>query len=102
MAPVGSAAPPRDWPALLPVTFYLASSIDRRLPAVHPAYLLTAGGPADATLTTALYTYQAAFWAGELGYASALTVILFAAVLLLTIVLFRKAGPHVQYLGAEA
>ena len=90
------------WPALLPVTFYLAVvGAIAAFQVFTPVYLLTEGGPADATLTTALYTYQRAFVAGDLGYASALTLIVFAAVALLTVVLFRVVGRRVPYLGAD-
>ena len=64
------------WPALLPVTFYLA--IVNAIAAFQvftPSYLLTGGGPGDATLTTALYTYQTAFASGRLGYASAMALV---------------------------
>ena len=90
------------WPALMPITFYLA--VVNAIAAFQlftPTYLLTQGGPDDATLTTALYTYRAAFAAGDLGYASALTLVVFAAVVLLTFALFRYVGRRVQYLGAD-
>ena len=90
------------WPALLPITFYLAVvNAIAAFQVFTPAYLLTGGGPADATLTTALYTYQRAFSAGDLGYASALTVAVFFAIALLTLALFRIVGRRVPYLGAE-
>ena len=90
------------WPALLPVTFYLA--IVNAIAASQiftPSYVLTRGGPDDATLTTALYTYQTAFGYGRLGYASAMAIVVFIAVLLLTAIGFRVAGRRVPYLGAE-
>jgi multiple sugar transport system permease protein len=90
------------WPALTPVTFYLM--IVNAIAAFQvftPTYLLTGGGPDDATLTTALYTYQTAFDAGRLGYASAMTVAVFAVVLLLSAGQFRLLGGRVKYLGAE-
>ena len=67
------------WPALLPVTFYLA--IVNAIAASQiftPSYVLTRGGPDDATLTTALYTYQTAFAYGRLGYGSAMAIVVFA------------------------
>jgi multiple sugar transport system permease protein len=91
------------WPALTPVTFYLM--IVNAIAAFQvftPTYLLTGGGPDDATLTTALYTYQTAFDAGRLGYASAMTIGVFAIVVLLTAMQFRLLGRRVTYLGAEA
>lgn len=90
------------WPALMPVTFYLAVvNAITSFQVFTPTYLLTGGGPSDATLTTALYTYQVAFVSGQLGYASALTLAVFVVVVLLTIALFRYVGRRVQYLGAE-
>ena len=91
------------WPALLPVTFYLA--IVNAIAASQiftPSYVLTRGGPGDATLTTALYTYQTAFAYGRLGYASMMAVLVFLAVLVLTAIQFRVVGRRVPYLGADA
>ena len=70
------------WPALLPVTFYLA--IVNAIAASQvftPSYVLTRGGPDDATLTTALYTFQTAFAYGKLGYGAAMAIVVFVAVL---------------------
>ncbi|MEO6351443.1 MAG: sugar ABC transporter permease [Candidatus Limnocylindrales bacterium] len=90
------------WPAVLPVTFYLAVvNAIAAFQVFTPVYLLTRGGPADATLTTALYTYQRAFSAGDLGYASALSATVFALVAVLTLTLFRFAGRRVPYLGLD-
>ena len=91
------------WPALLPVTFYLA--IVNAIAASQvftPSYVLTRGGPGDATLTTALYTYQTAFAYGRLGYASAIALAVFVAVLILTAIQFRVVGRRVPYLGADS
>ena len=90
-------------PALAPVSFYLA--IVNAIAAFQvftPIYVLTGGGPDDATLTTALYTYQSAFGAGQLGYASALTLVVFLAVLALTLTQFRVVGRRVPYGGADS
>jgi multiple sugar transport system permease protein len=90
------------WPALTPITFYLAVvNAIGAFQVFTPTYLLTEGGPDDATLTTALYTYQTAFGAGRLGEAAAMTVVVFAAVLLLTAGQFRFLGRRVTYLGAD-
>lgn len=101
----GSAARFRHvtWPALTPVTFYLmVVNAIAAFQLFTPTYLLTGGGPDDATLTTALYTYRTAFDAGQLGLASAMTVVVFAAVLLLTATQFRVLGRRVTYAGADA
>jgi multiple sugar transport system permease protein len=91
------------WPALLPVTFYLAIvGLIGASQVFTPTYVLTRGGPDDATLTTALYIYQAAFASGRLGYASAAAMVVVIGVLVLAAVLFRFAGRRVAYLGAES
>lgn len=48
--------------------------------------LLTMGGPMNATNVPILYMYQEAFTYGRFGYASAIGVVVFLAVLILTIV----------------
>lgn len=91
------------WPALLPITFYLAMVNAIAASQVFtPIYVLTRGGPDDATLTTALYVYQAAFGSGQLGYASAMAIVVFLGVVALTGVAFRVAGRRVPFLGADA
>ena len=47
------------------------------------------GGPLNSTLTLALYIYQLAFLRFQLGYAAAVTVVLFALILLVTLVQLR-------------
>ncbi len=90
------------WPALTPVTFYLAIvSAVAAFQVFTPTYVLTGGGPDDATLTTALYTYQEAFGAGRLAYASAMNVVLLVLVLALTFVHFRFGERRVVYGAAE-
>jgi len=54
--------------------------------------VLTNGGPVDATMVPGLYMYQQAFTYGRLGYASAIGVVVFIAVFVLTVMnmtLFR-------------
>lgn len=63
MAPLLGLLALRDLVLLLQVSFL-------------PVLLVTEGGPRDATLTPPLYLYQRAFVYGELGYASALSVLL--------------------------
>lgn len=89
------------WPALTPVTFYLAIvNVIGAFQVFTPTYLLTSGGPDGSTLTLALYTYQNAFAYGRLGYASALAIAVVVALLALAALQFRVAGRHVAYLGA--
>ncbi|MFN8523495.1 MAG: sugar ABC transporter permease [Chloroflexota bacterium] len=61
------------------------------------AFILTRGGPNDATLFYVLYIYRQAFQFFQMGYASALSAILFVIVLALTIVVMRSSQSWVHY-----
>lgn len=50
-------------------------------------YILTKGGPGVSTMVPAVYMYEQGFTYGRMGYCSALGVILFGIILLLTIVM---------------
>jgi multiple sugar transport system permease protein len=52
-------------------------------------YVLTGGGPGDATRTVVMYLYEQGFQAFHVGYASAIALILFAIVLVLTVIQIR-------------
>jgi multiple sugar transport system permease protein len=54
-----------------------------------PIFVMTQGGPADATTTTVYYIYETAFEFLQLGYASALSVALFAIILVVSLVQLR-------------
>lgn len=61
-------------------------------------YLITDGGPANASLTYILYTYRHAFEWLHIGYASALAWILFLIILGITVLIFKYFGRRVYYL----
>ncbi len=61
----------------------------------------TQGGPANATMIMILYIYFKAFRDFSMGYASALTWVLFVAVLVLTAINFAVARFWVHYEGGE-
>jgi multiple sugar transport system permease protein/alpha-1,4-digalacturonate transport system permease protein len=52
-------------------------------------YIMTQGGPENATLTVVQYIYMSAFQFGKMGYAAALSWILLLLMLLLTVLHFR-------------
>ncbi|HKT00418.1 MAG TPA: sugar ABC transporter permease [Rugosimonospora sp.] len=60
-------------------------------------YVMTKGGPGDATYTTVLVIYQTAFQNLQFGYASAVSVLLFAVLLLITAVQFAISRKWVFY-----
>jgi multiple sugar transport system permease protein len=90
------------WPLISPVTFYLlVVNVIGSSQVFTPSYILTRGGPNNATLTLPLYIYFNAFAWGRLGYASILALILFLLTLALTLLQFRLARRWVFYAGGE-
>lgn len=55
------------------------------------------GGPLGSTLTIALYMYQEAFGRSRLGYAAAVTVVLFVLILVVTLVQLRFFSKRIDY-----
>lgn len=89
-------------PLLTPVTFYLiVVNVIAAFQIFTPTYLLTRGGPNNATLTLPLYIYLNAFAYNKLGYATTLSFFLFIMVLLLTIFQFRLGSRWVFHMGSE-
>ena len=55
------------------------------------------GGPLNRTLSIALYMYQEAFQRARLGYAAAVTVVLFVIILAVTLIQLRLTQRRVEY-----
>jgi multiple sugar transport system permease protein len=66
-----------------------------------PAYLLTNGGPNNATLTMVLYLFRKSFQQFEFGYASAIAWVLFAIILVFTLLVIRSSDAWVYYEGSR-
>jgi multiple sugar transport system permease protein len=60
-------------------------------------YLITSGGPQNATMFYVLYLYQVGFRFLKMGYASALSWVLFFIILIFTLIIFRTVGRRVYY-----
>jgi multiple sugar transport system permease protein len=87
-------------PMLTPVIFFnLIIGIISSFQVFTQAYVMTNGGPANATLVYILYLYNQGFSWLHMGYASALAWILFIIVLGLTTFIFRRSA-WVYYEGA--
>jgi len=85
-------------PMLSPVIFFvLIVSVINSFQIFTNVWVMTRGGPADATLMYVLQMYLKAFSDLKMGYTSAMAWILFAIVLALTIVQFRFANRWVYY-----
>jgi multiple sugar transport system permease protein len=52
-------------------------------------YVLTKGGPSDATNVISLYIYYNAFQYQYMGYASAMSIVMFVVIMILTLIQFR-------------
>lgn len=74
------------WPLLAPTTLVISIvTVVGSLKVFDHIYLMTGGGPENGTLVLAYYIYERAFEFFEIGYASALAVILFVITLVLTV-----------------
>jgi multiple sugar transport system permease protein len=62
-------------------------------------FIMTEGGPGNASLMINLYIYRNAFQNFRMGYASVLAWVLFAFVLILTLIQLRLSGRWVYYEG---
>ncbi|MFN8448786.1 MAG: sugar ABC transporter permease [Anaerolineae bacterium] len=60
-------------------------------------YLITEGGPVNSTLFLVLYIYRSAFRSLNMGYAAALSWLLFFILMGLSFVVFRYMGKRVYY-----
>ncbi len=85
-------------PIMTPVIFFnLIVGIIGNFQVFAPALIMTKGGPQDATLFMVLYIYRNAFEYSKLGYAAALSWLLFLFIIILTIIQFRGSGRWVFY-----
>jgi multiple sugar transport system permease protein len=53
-----------------------------------PIQIITGGGPNDATISAVMYLYQTGFQAFQIGYASAIALVVFAVIMLVTLLQF--------------
>jgi multiple sugar transport system permease protein len=87
-------------PMITPVLFYqLVIGVIAALQTFTQAFIMTNGGPRNATLFYVLYLYRNAFQFFKMGYASVLAWILFFYILLLTILIYRSSDLWVFYSG---
>jgi multiple sugar transport system permease protein len=85
-------------PMLSPTTFFvLVITLINSFQVFEQTYVLTKGGPANATLTLSYYIYQNAFQFFQMGKASALAYVLFALVFAVTLFQFRIQKRWVFY-----
>jgi multiple sugar transport system permease protein/fructooligosaccharide transport system permease protein len=62
-----------------------------------PVYQMTKGGPVDATKVIVFYIYQQGFLFQDMGYASALSMIVLVLILIISVVQMRLLRSEVEY-----
>jgi len=87
-------------PMMSPTIFFnLVMGIISTFQIFTSAYVMTAGGPMNASLFYNLYLYTHAFSNLKMGYASMLAWILFAIIMTLTLLAIRSSAAWVYYEG---
>ena len=102
----GASALQRVWHVTLPllspvILFNLVMGVIGNFQVFTQAFIMTQGGPLDATLFYALYLYRNAFEYFKMPYASAIAWLLFVVVLGATLLIFRSSSRFVYYEGEE-
>jgi multiple sugar transport system permease protein len=88
-------------PLMTPILFFnLIMGIIGSFQVFTSAFIMTDGGPLKATLFYMLHLYNNAFKYFKMGYSSAMAVLLFLAILALTLAVNRSSGRWVYYAGA--
>lgn len=85
-------------PLITPTAFFAAIiSLIGAAQVFDNVWVLTGGGPGDASRLIVLYIYEVGFKRYEMGYAAALSLTLFFVLIVLTIVQFRISRRWVHY-----
>ncbi len=87
------------WPQLAPTTFFILvmGFIGGLQGGFEQARIMTNGGPAGTTTTLAFYIYKKAFEEFRMGYASAVSLVLFGLIFLVTAFNWRFGNKEVNY-----
>jgi multiple sugar transport system permease protein len=89
-------------PLMTPVLFFqLVTGFIVALQVFTQAFIMTSGGPNNATLFYLLYLYRNAFEYFRMGYASALAWVLFIYILVLTLLIYWSSNRWVYYEGED-
>lgn len=85
-------------PMITPVIFYnLVTQIAQAFQEFNGPYIITQGGPRNATTLVALLVYNYAFQSNEMGMACALAWVMFIIVMILTVIAFTSQKHWVYY-----
>ncbi len=102
----GAGAWRRFWhitvPCMTPIIFYnLLMSLITNMQVVTPALALTQGGPSGGSMFLTYLMYREGFKMSQLGYASAISFIIFILIGLFTILVFTSSKSWIFYEGGE-
>jgi multiple sugar transport system permease protein len=85
-------------PLMSPIIFFnLIIGIIASFQVFTAGFLITDGGPQNATLFYVLYLYRTGFRYLDMGYSATLAWVLFLIILVLTLLVFRYVGRNVHY-----
>ncbi|MGM7721611.1 carbohydrate ABC transporter permease [Metabacillus sp. Hm71] len=86
------------FPLLTPATFFITiMSVIGAFQVFGEIYVMTSGGPGFSTHTLTYYLWSNAFKYNKMGYACAISVLMFILILITTLVQNRLLGRKVQY-----
>lgn len=87
------------WPQLAPTTFFIVvmSFIGGLQGGFEQARVMTYGGPAGTTTTLVYYIYTKAFEEFQIGYASAVSWVLFAIIFTVTLINWKFGAKELSY-----
>lgn len=87
-------------PLITPVIFFnLIMQTVQAFQEFNGPYIITEGGPLKSTYLLPLYIYDEAFKTFDMGYASAIAWVLFAIIMVLTLIAFWSSKKWVYYAG---
>jgi multiple sugar transport system permease protein len=87
-------------PMISPVLFFnLISGLINSFQVFTSVLVMTQGGPNNGSLFLVLYLYRNAFGYFKMGYASAVAWVLFAIIMIFTLIVFRSSSLWVYYEG---
>ena len=103
----GASAWQRLWNVTIPMTsptvlFMFMMGIIGSFQVFTQVFVISGGGPANATLMYVLYLYMNGWQFFKMGYAAALAWVLFALILVLTLLTLKLSGRLVFYEFAES
>lgn len=89
-------------PLMTPIIFYnFVMAIINSMQTFTQSYIMTDGGPANASLFYSLLVYRTAFKQSRMGYSAAMSWVLFVIIAALTAIVFKSSDRWVIYENGE-